>query len=86
MPYCELREYIELFLQERTPADLEVLVEHSMGCRGYGKMIGGGKHSKDSFHITQVLEGDWRQPVRETGVARNNGSVKRVTKTEGEGD
>ena len=68
MPYRELREYIELFLQERTPADLEVLVEHSMGRRGYGKMIGGGKQSKGSFHITQVLEGDRRQPVRETGV------------------
>ena len=37
MPYRQLRQYIELYLKERTPAELRSLAERSMGRGGFGK-------------------------------------------------
>ena len=56
LPYRKMREYIELYLQERFASKLRTLTEQAFVRGGYGKMVGGVKASKGALHATQVQE------------------------------
>ena len=58
MPYRELREYIDLYLQEYYPDPLWRLVEQFIGRTGFGKLLAPAKLSKGVLHTAQAWVGD----------------------------